>query len=214
MDKWRYICLEGPDLVGKTTMAERIQSWLTEVGVESRIAPQPGSTNLGVQLRHIIKHDKRIAIGKETEAMVFVLDQMAFVENILLEARENGVWVISDRNNYISGLIYQVLNGVDPKRLDHFYSVIETPKMDMILLLQAPPPVLKDRVKKRCSPEKWDRYESNTDFMERVYAAYGRLLEEHLVRLSFIADSCMPIDASADEEAVFAQIEEQLKKLL
>jgi dTMP kinase len=213
MDKWRYICLEGPDLVGKTTMASRIKAWLAEVGIESRVAPQPGSTNLGVQLRHIIKHDKRIAIGKETEAMVFVLDQMAFVENILTEAQENGTWIISDRNNYISGLIYQVLNGVAPERLDHFYSVIHAPKIDMIFLLRAPSTTLKERAAKR-GTDGWDRYESNLEFMERVYKAYEDLMEENTMRLSFVADSCAPIDASGDEDAVFEQIEEELKKLL
>ena len=212
MDAWRYICLEGPDCVGKSTMAKRIQAWLAEIGIESIIAPQPGATALGQKLRQIIKHDDTINIGMETEAFVFVLDQMAFVEDLLVEAQKHGVWVISDRNNYISALVYQVLNGVDICRLDRFYSIVRSPKLDVTFLLQAPSSTLKNRIDR--DSKRWDRYESNIAFMERVYDAYGNLMNDHRSRLSWISQRCVPINAAADEDAVFGQIEVELKKLL
>jgi dTMP kinase len=209
----RYIVIEGPDLVGKTTIARMVQDWLAGEGIDGVYAPQPGSTNLGEQLRHIIKHEQRIAIGKETEALVFVLDQMAFVENIALGALDGGKWVISDRNNYISGLIYQVLNGVEATRLDEFYSIVQTPKVDVVFILHADPSALAERAKKR-DDKRWDRYESNPEFMDRVHSAYKKLLDNHGNRLANMSSSCIEIDANMAVEEVFSEIKTYLTKLL
>lgn len=209
----KYIAFEGPDLVGKTTVAKEIKTWLcNEHGIDSVYAQQPGSTALGTHLRHIIKHEERIEIGLETEAMLFALDQMAFVENIALAAIDSGKWILSDRNNYVSGLIYQVINGVRASRLDEFYAVVPTPKIDVIFLLTAS----REKVAPRASSreKKWDRYESNTEFMARVFAAYDKLLDDHQDRLARIASSCVLIDASRDIPIVLEEIKEHLFRLL
>ena len=214
MTDGRYIVFEGPDLVGKTTMANMAREWLAkEYEIDSIYAQQPGSTNLGRQLRHIIKHEQRIEIGRETEALVFVLDQMAFVENMALGAIDGGKWIISDRNNNISGLVYQVLNGVDPSRLNEFYSIVPTPKIDLIFVLQADSSIMVSRAKER-GDEEWDRYESNADFMRRVYAAYDNLLESHRDRIADISKSCIYVDANRGIQEVFVDIKDYLAKLL
>lgn len=209
----KYIVFEGPDLVGKTTVAKEIRTWLhNEHETDSVYAQQPGSTALGAHLRHIIKHEERIEIGLETEAMLFALDQMAFIENIALAAIDSGKWIISDRNNYISGLIYQTINGVKASRLDEFYSVVPTPKIDVVFLLNAS----REKVAPRASSreKKWDRYESNTEFMTKVFAAYDRLLDEHRDRLAQITSSCVLIDAARDIPVVLEEIKKHLFRLL
>jgi dTMP kinase len=213
MSKGRYICFEGGDLTGKTTMAHEVKGWLLSQGIVSKVAPQPGSTQLGEHLRHIVKHEKRILIGNETEALIFVLDHMAFVENILREALDEGIWILSDRNNYVSALVYQTLNGVDPDRLDEFYSIIPTPKLDVIFLLDAPLDALASRAEQR-NDGKWDRYESNPGFMKKVYDSYVKLDKDHLARLSKIADSVCRIDAEGDQSTVFGRIKDHLTGLL
>ena len=209
----KYIVFEGPDLAGKTTVAKEIKAWLaSEHDTDAVYAQQPGSTALGSHLRHIIKHEERIKIGKETEAMVFVLDQMAFVENIALAAIDSGKWILSDRSNFISGLVYQVLNGVEASRLEGFHAVIPTPKIDIIFLLHAPMEKIASRARNR--DKKWDRYESDYSFMVRVFAAYDRLLDEHRDRLAKVASSCILIDAARDTSVVLEEIKEHLSKLL
>jgi len=210
----RYIVFEGPDLVGKTTVAEMTRSWLLdEHGIDSVYAQQPGSTSLGQQLRHIIKHERRMAIGLETEAMVFVLDQMAFVENIALGALDGGKWIISDRNNNISALVYQALKGVKPSRIDEFYATVPSPQADVAFLLYANPKVLTLRAKNR-GDEQWDRYESNKDFMASVYAAYDSILGDHGERIRRIAKDHVRLDAAEPIEQVFSKVKSYLSKLL
>jgi len=213
MTTGRYIVFEGPDLVGKTTMAKMAKSWLADYKIDSVYAQQPGSTNLGGQLRHIIKHEQRIEIGKETEALVFVLDQMAFVENIALGAIDSGKWIMSDRNNYLSALVYQVLNGVPASRLDEFYSIVPSPKIDLVFVLSADPSILAARAKAR-GDDRWDRYESNADFMRRVYTAYDEICDSHADRIGAISNNCVCLDANRDIEEVFEDIKTYLTKLL
>jgi len=213
MNPSKYVVFEGPDLAGKTTVAKEVKLWLCkEHGIDSVYAPQPGSTALGAHLRHVIKHEERIEIGLETEAMLFALDQMAFVENIALAAIDSGKWILSDRNNFVSALVYQTINGVKASRLDGFYATIPTPKIDTIFLLQ----VQQEKIAPRASSreKKWDRYESNTEFMAKVFDAYDRLQEEHHDRLSRIARNCIPIDATRDVQVVLEEIKEHLFKLL
>jgi dTMP kinase len=208
----RYIAFEGPDLVGKTTQANLLRAWLLEEhGIDSIYAQQPGATNLGSQLRHIVKHEKRIEIGTETEAMIFVLDQMAFVENIARGALDAGKWIVSDRSNNISGLVYQVLHGVKPSRLDEFYSVVPSPRFDIVFLLRADPEKLIPRTR---DDPKWDRYESNKDFMNKVYSAYDSLLDDHGDRIAKIARECVCIDASKTVDEVFSEVKNHLLQLL
>lgn len=213
MKTGKYVVFEGPDLVGKTTMAQMVKTWLDDKhNIESFYAQQPGSTNLGKQLRHIVKHEQRIEIGLETEALMFVLDQMAFVENIAIETLNSGKWIISDRNNYISGLVYQTLNGVSPSRIDNFYAIIPTPPIDIVFVLRADKSIA-SRAKNRDS-DAWDRYENNKDFMDKVYEAYNNLWLAHGLRINRIAKECVYINADRSIEEVFIEIINHLVKLL
>ena len=175
----KYLCIEGPDCVGKSSIASRIQEWLKTKGIESIVAPQPGATELGQKIRAIVKRDKDIKLGRETEAMMFVLDHMSFVENVLVDSLNNGVWVISDRHNYISALVYQVLCGVDPDRLREFYSLFQdAPKVDAMLILKTSVDELAKRAAKR-NDTRWDRYENDDEFTLNVIAAYNSITKIH-----------------------------------
>lgn len=184
-NKGKYIVLEGPDLVGKSTMAQMVSGWLKSKDIKSIVAPQPGATDLGEKIRAIVKHDRGITLGQETEALMFVLDHMSFVETVLSKKLDEGIWVISDRHNFISALVYQVLNGVNPYRLEQFYSIFECcPRADMLLLLSATKQELKNRAPNR--PQTWDRYENNNDFMDKVVDAYENLTSTHGRRINDI----------------------------
>jgi dTMP kinase len=201
----RYYIIEGPDLVGKSTVADRLGRWLYERQIKHIITPQPGATRLGGRLRQIIKHDKEITLGTETEAMMFVLDHLAFVEDLLYGQREE--WIISDRNNYISALVYQALRGVNISRLDLFYSIVPTTKADGIFILNASEKNLAVRAKQR--PEVWDRYESNAKFMKAVHETYATLAKDHYGRLqAMLAPEGViaEIDANADIDTVMKEV--------
>jgi len=202
-----YICFEGPDLVGKSTIARQVNEWLTNAGIKSIIAPQPGATPLGNRLREILKHDKDIKLGKETEAMMFVLDHMAFIENVLPNALSNG-WILSDRCNPISALVYQTLNGIQPKRLEQLYSIINSPLIDTLFIMNATKEVLRQRASER--PEKWDRYESNSSYMDNVRQAYVNLIESHTNYLYKLANRIIYIDANQTIDQVFKTVTDKL----
>lgn len=213
----KYVVLEGTDLSGKSTMVQLIHAWLSERNIPSIVAAQPGSTELGALLRQVVKHDKKIKIGKRSEAMMFALDHMAFCEEILNKTIDSGTWVISDRHDYISAMVYQALNGVDIGWLASLYTAMnDAPEVDAIFILHAPLDVLAKRAEKR-NDGKWDRYESNTEFMKRVHDRYENLAPS---LNSGMSGSILGhpqifsyIDASLDKDKVFASIVEHLKRL-
>jgi len=207
--KGKYYIFEGGDLTGKSTMAKMVAEWLTEQGVKSVVAPQPGATEVGQKLRQMVKRDKTLELGKETEAMIFVLDHLSFVETKLNKLLGDGISVISDRNDHISGSVYQVINGIDSDRLDTFYSIVNTPKTDGIFVMRASPDVLKDRAGVR-DGDNWDRYESNREFMDKVYSAYDYLLEgDSGNRINSMVKEdgfCCYVDADRTIPQVFSEV--------
>jgi len=209
----RYIIYEGIDLSGKSTMARMCSDWLRESGIKSIVAPQPGSTYLGKQLREIVKHDQSIKLGKITEGMIFALDHISFVETVLVETLNSGCWVLSDRHDFMSGLIYQVLNGVDPNTLKTLYSVANAPMADVMFILKASKDSLKVRAQKRAD-SKWDRYESNLAFMEKVREEYSQLLEKHKSCVDMISLRSLYINADKNVDEVFESIKTNLLTLI
>ena len=67
----KLIVVEGIEGAGKTSIVERIITWLKEVqGVEALTFREPGSTPIGEAVRTLIKHpDSDISVETQTELL-------------------------------------------------------------------------------------------------------------------------------------------------
>lgn len=160
MQLGKYIIFEGPDGTGKTTAATMVANKIKD----SVFVRNPGATELGRKLRHILKHELEVQIDSESEQLLFLADHVAFCNQILKPNLAAGKVVLADRHNGISGLMYS------NSWVKKFYEAIPEYKADLLLVFSCPFEVCKKRADAR--GEKC-RFESRGDkYMMQVHDNY------------------------------------------
>ena len=69
MNKGKFISFEGIEGVGKSTTIKKIQSYLQEKGIEVCCTREPGGTEFGESIRHILL-DNNTNITAESESLL------------------------------------------------------------------------------------------------------------------------------------------------
>ena len=100
-----FITFEGIDGVGKSTQADLLQGWLTELGHQVVRTLEPGGTELGQEIRHLLLHRKG-AVAPRSEALLYAADRAHHVATKVRPALAAGKVVISDRY-FDSSVAYQ-----------------------------------------------------------------------------------------------------------
>jgi dTMP kinase len=91
--------------VGKSTQLELLQSWLEESGREVVRTLEPGGTDLGQEIRHLLLHRKG-DVSPRAEALLYAADRAHHVATKIRPALEAGKVVLSDRY-FDSSVAYQ-----------------------------------------------------------------------------------------------------------
>jgi deoxyguanosine kinase len=193
----RYIAIEGPIGVGKTSLARRIASSLGAQTVLEQAAQNPflerfyknpRAGALPAQLYFLLQRAQQLAALKQQD-----LFAPARVADYLLEKDRLFARVTLDDAEYA---LYEQLYA----KLD-----IEAPKPDLVVYLQAPVDVLLERIGKRGVD-----YEQYIDrqYLERLNEAYARLFHEFEAAPLLIvnAASIDPIANQHDYEELLAAI--------
>ena len=91
-----FISFEGLDGVGKSTQANMLQSFIEDAGREVVRTMEPGGTELGVEIRHLLLHRKG-EVAARAEALLYAADRSHHVATKIRPALEAGKVVITDR---------------------------------------------------------------------------------------------------------------------
>lgn len=111
-----YLAIEGGEGVGKTTVVGLLTEALTSRGVEVVSVREPGSTELGNEVRRLLLHWQDM--DPWAEAMLYAAQRAQLVSETIAPALARGAFVISDRSLY-SSLAYQGAArglGIEPVR--------------------------------------------------------------------------------------------------
>lgn len=194
----KYIVLEGPDGVGKTTQLKLLDQRLFKEGVLTILLNEPGHP----RIRELLL-DPSFDRPPKVDAFLHNASRMITMQ-LVVGAISGGVWSLVDRS-YLSTLVYQGHgHGVPLKELEIINQVALKgfPKPDLILVLTAPQEVSAERL----AGKKKDYYESQgPDFNRRVREGY--LIEAKRRELPII-------DASAAIEEVEHEIWRYVEPLL
>ena len=111
-----FISFEGGEGSGKTTQAERLARTLTASGVPTIQLHEPGSTNLGLHIRQIIKGRPwgGETISPTAELFLFAAARAELVNKVLAQAVERERLVIVADRYADSTIAYQAYG----RRLD------------------------------------------------------------------------------------------------
>jgi dTMP kinase len=99
-----YLAIEGGEGAGKTTVGTLLAQALTERGEKVVSVREPGSTDLGQEVRRLLLHWQDMTPW--AEAMLYAAQRAQVVAEMVAPALARACFVISDRSLY-SSLAYQ-----------------------------------------------------------------------------------------------------------
>lgn len=99
-----YLAIEGGEGAGKTTVGTLLSRALTDRGEHVVSVREPGSTDLGQEVRRLLLHWHDMTAW--AEAMLYAAQRAQVVAEMVAPALARGSFVISDRSLY-SSLAYQ-----------------------------------------------------------------------------------------------------------
>ena len=199
MTAGRFIVLEGPDGVGKSTqarlLADRLGALLTR---------EPGATPVGQAIRQLVLAHSTVDLDPRAEALLMAADRAQHVATVVRPALEQGRHVVSDRYLY-SSVAYQGhgrdLPPEEVARLSAWATGGLLP--DVVVLLEAPTARLAQRRERG-----GDRLETAGEgFFARVDEGYRAQLAADPDRWC-VVDASGPVERTADlvADAVTARL--------
>jgi len=174
MTRGKYIVIEGAEGVGKTTMVNLIAQQLQAAQLPVKVMREPDSQNdlTARSLRRILL-DPRYPTTTRSEVLLFNAARVQSLD-IVRQSVENGVICLVDRS-YLTTLANQYYGRGDVTDYQKINDIIDFAvggvEPDLMIVLDAPVPVLKERLAQRTMSH--GTYGNlDDDFYERVRAGY------------------------------------------
>lgn len=201
--KGLFIVFEGIDASGKSTQAELTYDWLQELGIPCIKTREPGGTEIGTRIREMI-----LAGGSEmdikTELLLFLVDRVQHIKNVIQPALDRGQVVICDRYE-ASTMAYQVFGRKQPLELVRTMNKYATGGLspDVTYFLDVNAYEAWERIKQRDNkPNHFDKQD---------YAFRQRLIEGYKFQIN---PSWKEVNADNSVEVVHTQITNHLADIL
>ncbi len=97
MSKGKLITFEGPEKSGKSTQAKLLSEYLKVKGYKTICVREPGSTQIGEKIRHILLDKRHTGMSVMTEMLLYMAARAQLVEQIIRPALYRGYIVLCDR---------------------------------------------------------------------------------------------------------------------
>jgi dTMP kinase len=190
MNKGRYIVLEGPEGVGKTSQLQELGRRLQAAGLPVRLLREPDSqSDLTARAIRQLTQDPRYPMNTRTEVLLYNAARSQSLQ-VIKQSVEQGIICLVDRN-YLTTLANQYYGRGDVPDYGTITNIIDFAvdgvEPDICVVLDAPASVLKDRVKDRYSAERFDNLDES--FLERVRAGYLWEAKQRNFPVVFATDS-------------------------
>jgi dTMP kinase len=201
-----FISLEGIDGVGKSTQSDLLEEFLRAAGREVVRTLEPGGTELGQEIRHLLLHRKG-DVAPRAEALLYAADRAHHVATKIRPALERGEVVITDR--YLdSSVAYQgagrALKADDVRAISMFAVEGLLPHLTILLDLEAAAAA----ERRNTTGDEPDRLErEKIEFFETVRQAFLDMANAEPQRW-------LVIDARQTVEEMQAQIRARVTELL
>lgn len=169
----KYIVLEGPEGVGKTTQINMLTDRLHAAGLPVRVLREPDSQSdlTARTIRHLTQ-DPRYPMNTRTEVLLYNAARSQSL-GIIRDSVEQGVHCIVDRN-YLTTLAIQYYGRGDVPDYETINTIIKFAvgdmEPDLCIVLDASVELLQERAHFRNAGERFDNLD--VTFLERVRNGY------------------------------------------
>ena len=199
-----FITFEGIDGVGKSTQIDLVEKWLDSKGLPYIRSFEPGGTDLGQEIRHLLLHRKG-DVSARSEALLYAADRAHHVHTKIKPALGEGKVVLGDRY-FDSSVAYQ--GAARELDLDEVRDIslwaIDNLLPDLTVLLDLD--AKEAMTRRNQTGEGPDRLEQEkVDFFERAREAYLDLANREPERF-------LVLDASETVEQISQKLISELEK--
>jgi len=205
-----FVTFEGIEACGKSTQVKRLQRRLEAAGRNVIAVHEPGFTQIGSAIRHLLLHAKEgNAMQNVTELLLFEASRAQLVAEVIRPSLAIGSIVLSDRF-YDSTTVYQgAARGLDRTFISMLNeAVVQECKPLMTLLLDIDIETSFLRQMRRVRPV------GGRDRMERLPSEFfEKVRQGYLETAKAEPDRIKVIDASREEDQVEQEIWEQVNAL-
>lgn len=194
------LSFEGSEGCGKSTQIALLRTRLEAAGRSVVVLREPGGTELGESIRHLLQHAKEgAAMTPETELLLFAASRAQLVREKIRPLLESGTFVILDRF-LDSTTVYQgIARGLpleSVRAINHFAIGGTLPQLTLVLDMDSA--TARQRIHQ--TGRELDRIESQPQsFFEKVRQGYLEVAQAESARVKII-------DASATPEVVHENI--------
>lgn len=198
-----FITFEGIDGVGKSTQLDMLEKHLISSGREVVRTLEPGGTELGQEIRHLLLHRKG-DVAPRSEALLYAADRAHHVETKIKPALASGKVVLSDRY-FDSSVAYQgAARELDVQEVkDISLWAIDRLLPDLTVLLDLPAQeAMNRRGNKGTEPDRLER--EQVEFFERARDEYLRMANE---------PRFLVVDANLSPKEIHSQVLQRVAKL-
>jgi dTMP kinase len=199
-----FITFEGIDGVGKSTQLDLLETWLVAQGKEVIRTLEPGGTELGQEIRHLLLHRKG-DVAPRAEALLYAADRAHHVATKIRPALALGKAVLSDRY-FDSSVAYQgAARELDVTQVrDISLWAVDNLLPDLTILLDlTAEQAIQRRNKTGVEPDRLEQ--EKVDFFERAREQYLELAK---------GPRFLVIDANLSVDAIQQQIRARVQELL
>ncbi|SDH77933.1 dTMP kinase [Agrococcus jejuensis] len=202
-----FVTLEGGDGAGKSTQSTLLADWLREAGRTVVTTREPGGTDLGVEIRHLVQH-RRGHVAPRAEALLYAADRAHHVATLVRPALERGDVVLQDR--YLdSSVAYQGAGrvlGTDEVR-DLSLWAVDGLLPDLTILLDLDPAEGRRRMAARVDAP-YDRLEEAPDDL------HVRVRDQYLALAAAEPERFLVVDAAGSPDEIHAAVRARVAALL
>jgi dTMP kinase len=193
-----FITFEGPDGSGKTTQIRLLADWLCERGYEVVLTREPGGTDIGNQIRHVLHDPNNDEMDARTEILLYSASRAQNVAQFVRPALSASKIVISDRYAD-STLAYQGYGRcLDLDTLETI-TAFATGGLAPDLTLYLDVPAQEGLSRRQSGGEEWNRLDAEAlEFHQRARAGYLNLIAQDPSRWVVI-DAARPIEEIQSE---------------
>jgi dTMP kinase len=203
MNEWtqqlagRFVVFDGADGSGKSTQFSRFSRFCTESGVRVCEVREPGGTNIGEQIRDVLLDPENSDMTVRCEMLLYMASRAQLIEQRIAPALERGELVLADR--FISStLAYQgTAGGMSINQIMTVGHVaVGGHWPDLTVVFDVDEHVAATRLNPLL------------DRMELKGAQFHRRVRQGYLDQASCGDlgAYMVVDASVDEDAVFANL--------
>jgi dTMP kinase len=186
-----FITFEGIEGSGKSTQLEKIANYLTEKGMNIIQTKEPGGTDIGKKIRHLILDKSTKLHHYHSELLLFFADRCEHIEQVIKPALAQNKIILCDRYKD-STYAYQHYGRGLPLDMVHAFENIVDLEPNLTLLYDCDVTIGLKRAKARAN---LDRFEvESLDFHEKIRQGYLTLAKNNPDRIK-----CITVDEKSIE---------------